>query len=90
MLESSNSGKKNLWHDLLDSVGKRQDLRQAHLLVLGDRGAGKRSFINSMNKPFLKQLGLLLSKMEEFCSDYGHFDCSYLYVRDLADADQET
>lgn len=59
-------------------------------MVLGDRGAGKRSFINSMNKPFLKQLGLLMSKMDEICSDYGHFDCSYLYIRDLADQDHET
>ena len=57
--------------------------------MLGDRGAGKRSFINSMNKPFLKQLGLLMSKMDEIGSDYGNFDCSYLYVRDLAEAENE-
>jgi len=46
--------KKNLWYHLLNSVGLRKDLQQAHLLVLGDRGAGKRSLVKQMNKPFLK------------------------------------
>lgn len=43
-----------------------------------------------MNKPFFKQLNLLISRMEEICSDYGNFDCSYLYIRDFHEQDQET
>jgi len=52
--------KKNLWLALLDSVGVRRDIKQAHVIILGDRGAGKRSLIKAMNKPFLKQLSVLI------------------------------
>ena len=43
--ESNAEPKKNLWSQLLDSVGLRKDLPQANLLVFGDKGAGKRSLI---------------------------------------------
>ena len=42
-----------------------------------------------MNKPFLKQLSLLVQeKLDELGSDYATFDSSFLYVRDLADHDE--
>lgn len=46
--------KENLWSSMLDSVGSRRDMKSSHLIILGDRGSGKRSLIKSMNKPFLK------------------------------------
>jgi predicted AAA+ superfamily ATPase len=46
--------KVNLWYTLLKNVAKRDETRVANLLVLGDKGAGKRSLIKSLNKPFLK------------------------------------
>lgn len=82
--DSGQENKKNLWLGLLDSVGVRRDIKQAHVIILGDRGSGKRSLIKAMNKPFLKQLSVLIQeKMDELGSDYATFDSSYLYVRDL-------
>ena len=75
--------KKNLWRNLLQSVRKRSELNQAHILVLGDRGAGKRSLIRSMNRPFLKQLGIMVQVFDEIGSEYSLFESSYLYVRDF-------
>lgn len=46
--------KVNIWSKMLDDVGSRRDMKQSHLIILGDRGSGKRSLIKSMNKPFLK------------------------------------
>lgn len=43
-----------------------------------------------MNKPFFKMLNIIANKMDEICSDYGNFDCSYLYIKDLSEKDQET
>jgi predicted AAA+ superfamily ATPase len=44
----------NLWQSILNDVAHRDDLTDSHLLVLGDRGAGKRSLINSINKQCVK------------------------------------
>jgi len=41
-------------------VGSRGDMKQSHLIILGDRGSGKRSLIKAMNKPFLKQLSVII------------------------------
>jgi hypothetical protein len=73
----------NLWHSLLDSVGTRKDLAQAHVIILGERGAGKRSLVQSINKPFLKGAGLLQKAQEEQGSNYSSFDSSYIYIREL-------
>ena len=35
----------NLWQSILNDVVQRDDMRESHLLVLGDRGAGKRSLL---------------------------------------------
>ena len=35
-------------------------------------------------------LNIIANKMDEICSDYGNFDCSYLYIKDLSEKDQET
>ena len=77
--------KKNLWHSLLELVGKRKDIIQANILVLGDKGCGKRSLIKKINKPFQKFL-IANNKLEEFGSDFANFDCSYFYFRDLSEA----
>ena len=80
---SENMPKKNLWHSLLDTVGKRKDVKQAHVLVLGDRGAGKRSLIKQINKPFLKSLGIQQAMEEQQLGiNFAHFDCSYFYLKD--------
>ena len=82
---SSDYKKSNLWQSLLKDVGQRQDLGETHILLLGDRSAGKRSLIKSMNKPFLKQLGLPATVFDDIGSGYSLFETSFLYVKEIGD-----
>ena len=82
---SASDNKKNLWQSLLKDVGQRQDLGETHILLLGDRSAGKRSLIKAMNKPFLKQLGLPATVFDDIGSGYSLFETSFLYVKEIGD-----
>lgn len=42
--------KGNLWQSILNEVALRDDVKESHLIVLGDRDAGKRTLIQSINK----------------------------------------
>ena len=85
LISESDASKKNLWENLLDSVGKRSQSREGHLLLLGDHDAGKRSLLKAMNKPFLKSLGIPLDVFDEYGSNYAPFESSFLYVHDGLD-----
>ena len=85
----SGDKKKNLWFDLLDSVGKRSNQVERHLILLGDHDAGKRSLLKAMNKPFLKSLGIHVDDFDEYGSGFAPFESSFLYVRDINE-DAET
>lgn len=76
--------KKNLWHKLLDDVGVRKDLPQAHVLVLGDKGCGKRSLVKHINSKFMQYVPN--NKMDEYGSDFANFDCSYMFYKDIHEA----
>lgn len=81
----TSSTSKNLWENLLDSVGKRSRAREGHLLLLGDHDAGKRSLLKAMNKPFLKTLGIPVDVFDDYGSNYAPFESSFLYVHDSLD-----
>lgn len=63
---------------------KRDDLEDSHLLLLGDRGSGKRSIIKEINNKFVRGMNkkILVEKMG---SDFSALDFSFLYVKDLMD-----
>lgn len=61
----------------------------SHLLVLGDRGSGKRSLIQALNKPFLKQLGIQVNVFEDIGSDFSLFESSYLYMKDIIEYEED-
>ena len=42
---SAMDDKSNLWQSILNDVALRDDIKESHLIVLGDRSAGKRSLI---------------------------------------------
>jgi ABC-type molybdenum transport system ATPase subunit/photorepair protein PhrA len=46
--------KNNLWQSILNEVAQKDEMRESHLLVLGDRGSGKRSMISTINKHCVK------------------------------------
>jgi hypothetical protein len=57
------------------------------MVLLGDKGAGKRSLIREINSKYI----LCRNKhmpVEEMGSDFAALDFSFLYVKDLTDGDQ--
>ena len=74
-----------MWSKLLKSVGVRGQSQESHLLILGDKGVGKRSLVKAINKPFLRQMGLQANLFDEIGSDYSSFEGSYLYVREITE-----
>ena len=80
--------KVNLWTTLLKNVAKREEVKVADLLVLGDRGSGKRSLVKALNKPFLKQLGIQVNVFDDIGSDFSLFESSYLYMKDIAEYEE--
>lgn len=36
---------QNLWQSILNDVAQRDDVKDSNMIILGDRGAGKRSII---------------------------------------------
>lgn len=68
----------------MGEVVKRDDLEDSHLLLLGDRGSGKRSIIKEINNKFVRGMNkkILVEKMG---SDFSALDFSFLYVKDLMD-----
>lgn len=53
-------------------------------MILGDKGAGKRTLVNEVNKKYVlgKNKVIPLDKMS---SDFAVLDFSFLYVKDLSD-----
>ena len=79
-------GKKsnNLWSHILTDVVKRDDLQDTTMLLLGDRGVGKRSLVREINAKYVlgKNKSMAVEKMG---SDFSALDFSFLYVKDLTD-----
>lgn len=84
--ESKESGKKkeNLWRSILNNVAKRADMKDSHLILLGDRGNGKRSLIRKLDKDLVMSNNKQLT-VDNMGSDFSAVDFSFLFVKDLAD-----
>lgn len=76
--------KENLWRSILNNVAKRADVKDSYLILLGDKGTGKRSLIRELDKKIVfsnnKQV-----KVDDMGSDFSALDFSFLYVKDLTD-----
>lgn len=57
-------------------------------MLLGDKGAGKRSLINAINQKHVLGRNRTM-KVEDMGSDYAALDFSFLYVKDLSDKDNQ-
>lgn len=82
----------NLWQAILNDVAQRDDFKESHLLVLGDKGAGKRSLISAVNKHIIRTISLQRANnrfidIEKMGSQIAGLDSSFLYVKDLNDKD---
>ena len=76
----------NLWQSILNDVAHRDELNDSHLIVLGDRGAGKRSLINALNKSCVKSKNKFI-EVEKMGSQYSGIDFEFLYVKDMNERD---
>ena len=76
----------NLWQSILNDVAHRDEQIDSHLLVLGDRGVGKRSLINALNKNCVKSKNKFI-EVEKMGSQYSGIDFEFLYVKDMNERD---
>ncbi len=79
----------NLWKSILNDVAQRDDVRESHVLVLGDRGAGKRSLIQALNKHLVRSTNKFI-EVDKMGSAYAALDSAFLYVKDLSEKDALT
>jgi len=56
------------------------------LLILGDKGSGKRSLLYAMNKHYIKARNVLL-EVDKMMSHFGGIDYAFLYAKDLNEKD---
>ena len=77
---------KNLWESILNDVAQRDETTESTLLILGDKGAGKRSLVSAWNKYWVKSENQLI-KVDRMFSPYAGLDSAFLYVKDLSEKD---
>ena len=65
---------------------KRDDQKDSYILLLGERGAGKRSLVREINSKYVlcRNKEMPVDKMG---SDFSALDFSFLYVKDLTDTE---
>jgi len=61
-------------------------LKESHLLILGERGVGKKSIIQSINKNIVRATNKLL-EVDKMGSSVGGLDSAFLYIKDLSEKD---
>ena len=79
-------GGANIWQGILNNVTQRDDMRESNLIVLGERGAGKRSLIQSINKHCVRATNKLI-EVDKMASQYSALDFEFLYVKDMSEKD---
>jgi predicted AAA+ superfamily ATPase len=79
----------NLWDSILKEVAQRDDVKESHLIILGDKGVGKKTLIHTLNKQFIKSTNKCI-KVEDMCSNNAGLDYAFLYVKDLSEKDALT
>lgn len=78
--------KTNLWESILHKVAQRDEINESTLLIMGDRGAGKKSLIQTWNKQLVKSDNTLI-RVERMLSPFAGLDSAFLYVKDLYEKD---
>ena len=69
-------------------MAKRDGQRDSYLVLLGDRGCGKRSLVKEINAKHVLGRNKNLS-VEKMGSDFAALDFSFLYVKDLSDRENQ-
>lgn len=69
-------------------MARKDGEKDSTILLLGDKGAGKRSLINAVNQKHVLGRNRTMP-VEQMGSDYAALDFSFLYVKDLSDSDNQ-
>jgi len=59
---------------------------ESHLIVLGDKGSGKRTLLQALNKHCIKSKNNLI-EVDKMMSHYAGLDFAFLYAKDLNEKD---
>ena len=76
---------QNLWQQIKQSI-EQQGAAESHLIVLGDKGSGKRTLLQAMNKHCIKSKNPLI-EVDKMMSHYAGLDFAFLYAKDLNEKD---
>lgn len=76
----------NLWNSILQGVAKRDDQQDSYLLMLGNTGVGKKSLLREIDKKLVLSRNKKVA-VDAMGSDFAALDFSFLYVKDLMDAE---
>jgi hypothetical protein len=79
--------KVNLWRTILSNVAKRDDMEDSYLLLLGDKGCGKRSLVREIDSKVVLSQNKHMTA-DKMGSDFAALNFSFLYVKDLCDREQ--
>ena len=85
--DDASKKKVNLWRQILSNVAKREDLKDSYLLLLGDKGCGKRSLVKEIDTKVVLSQNKHMNA-EQMGSDFAALNFSFLYVKDLCDKEQ--
>ena len=83
---SSSQHSTNLWQSILSDVAQRDDVKESHLIVMGERGSGKRSLVQAINKHCIRATNKFI-EVDKMGSGVAALDAAFLYVKDLSDKD---
>lgn len=75
-----------MWQSILNEVSQRDEVGESHLVVLGDKGAGKRSLLKALNRHCVHAKNNLI-EVDKMMSHYAGIDFGFLYAKDLSEAD---
>ena len=70
----------------MNDVAQRDEITESTLLILGDKGVGKKSLVSVLNKYYVKSENQLI-KVDKMFSPFAGLDSAFLYVKDLNEKD---
>ncbi|KAL4490863.1 hypothetical protein ABPG72_008599 [Tetrahymena utriculariae] len=89
------SKKENLWNNILNETGQKNKYQNKQVLVLGTRGTGKRTLIDSLHEisqtiyPKIRSNEMQSGKLR-IAGSVSALDYVYLNVKNLDDQDEDT
>ena len=82
----ANAEGQNLWQSILNDVAQRDDVSESTLLLLGDKGSGKKALVQTINRSLVKSHNKFI-EVDKMGSAFSGIDNGFLYAKDLSEKD---